>query len=222
MEFIKLNDQQKDITGQRFGRLVAIGPEKMVLYACGQRLIFWRCKCDCGNEKTVALGKLSNGNTSSCGCFQREHRHGNTHGVKHAMTHSPEYRAWRSMKKRCTVASMKNYSLYGGRGISVCERWMESFENFFADMGQRPSSVHSLDRKDNNGNYNKQNCRWATLSEQGRNRRTNRVVNAFGKILPLVCFFEDEGPNSRQYERARQLLNTGMAPELAILAGRLD
>lgn len=113
-------------------------------------------------------------------------KHGNT---THGMSKSPEWKAWRGMRERCSLESRKDWDKYGGRGIVVCDRWSNSFENFFADMGLRPSSSHSLDRINYNGNYEKSNCRWATKTEQARNTRANTWYIYKGKkyLISDLC-----------------------------------
>lgn len=107
-------------------------------------------------------------------------------GRTHGMTGSPEFSSWRSMIKRCTNESHDSYQRYGGRGIVVCDRWLESFACFYADMGPRPSIRHSIEREDSNGNYEPGNCRWATPTEQCRNRCNNRLVELNGKIMTVT------------------------------------
>lgn len=215
-KFIKLHPVAKDITGKRFGRLLALGPVGVIKFPSGANHVRWLCRCDCGNEKVISIAKLSTNYTKSCGCFRREIGIGNKRGATHDMARSPEYRAWRSMKKRCLVPTTKTYRLYGGRGIKVCLEWQESFEAFFAYVGKRPSRKHSLDRfPDNNGNYEPGNVRWATATEQGRNRRTNHIVTAFGRTAPLADFFKD-GSLGLDYGRALQRLKYGWGAELAI------
>lgn len=159
----------KDITGKRFGRLIAISHMKIPPY----RGYYWLCRCDCGNTTKVKTGALNYGSTKSCGCLSPDTARA-TH-TRHGMSHSPEYETWKHMKSRCFSKTDPAYKHYGGRGITVCRRWRKSFQAFYLDMGQRPSEGHSIDRIDVDGPYSPENCRWTTQSEQMHNLRQRKT-----------------------------------------------
>lgn len=176
----------KNLIGERFGRLVVLSFEGKV-----RGSYRWACRCDCGKECVVQSGNLINGHTSSCGCRQRDiarlpKDYCRTHGLSRHRIRN----IYNLMKHRCLNDQNVGYHLYGGRGISVCDRWAGSFQAFVDDMGLPPSDRHQLDRIDGDGDYAPENCRWATRKEQARNRRTNRVVEYAGESAPLIVWAE--------------------------------
>ena len=152
-----------DLTGKVYGRLTVIE----FSHSTSNYQSLWRCKCDCGNETLTCTANLNNGKCKSCGCIRKGLN------ATHGMTGTPEYMAWASLRGRCNNLKDKGYCHYGGRGIKCCERW-DKFENFYEDMGPRPSDKHSIDRIDNDGNYEPNNCRWATREVQMSNRRRGK------------------------------------------------
>jgi hypothetical protein len=168
-----------DLLGKIFERLTVLRETEKR----SQSSIVWLCRCVCGKEKLVSARCLVHGLVRSCGCLSKEitvkHNKDRTrHGHSASRVVTSEYKSWVTAKQRCGNPHNHNFPGYGGRGIKVCDRWLHSFENFFADMGPKPEpkSLYSLDRVLVNGNYEPSNCRWATASEQARNRR--RVLNA--------------------------------------------
>jgi len=183
----------QDLTGRKFGRLIAL--EYIPRSASSPAK--WRCACKCGAEITTAVSCLTTGMTRSCGCLRNEASRKN--GLKtmtHGLTRSPEYRAWRSMRCRCYRVTDPSYQWYGGRGISVCQRWRESFLAFLADVGPRPSPRHSVDRIDNDGNYEPANCRWATTREQKANVSWNRHLTYNGETRNISEWARQTGISS--------------------------
>lgn len=163
------NAGMKNLTGKTFGKLRVIAEAGRN----SRKRVLWDCVCSCGNKKTASSALLINGHVQSCGCKVLEvmkelHK---THGLRY----SAEYMVWSGMISRCENSNCERFHNYGGRGIRICERW-KRFENFFADMGPRPSNEHSIDRRNNGGNYTPRNCRWATRLEQSTNRRNNRLL----------------------------------------------
>ena len=142
--------------------------------------LFWPCRCACGTERLVYASSLRSGASKSCGCLSREVT--GERATTHGESGDPQYVAWTQMKARCHRPSSEKFAIYGGRGITVCDRWRESYAAFLEDMGPRPEG-HSIDRIDVNGNYEPGNCRWATPREQGANLRKSRNLTRDGKTL---------------------------------------
>ena len=193
-----------DLKGKRFGRLLVV---ERVPSAPGARNAFWRCICDCGNATTTAAANIGK-STLSCGCLAKETaakllskaRYTQTHG----MSHTPEHDTWLRIQQRCYNPKDKKYPRYGARGIVVCQRWLNDFANFLADMGMRPSSRHSINRLNNDGNYEPDNCNWATPTEQARNRSITKTVEIGGIEMPIAEWCEIMGiKRSRIKEMAR-------------------
>jgi hypothetical protein len=178
-----------DLTGQRFSRLAVVGPAKQKKYG----KTTWNCLCDCGNTVNIPGSQLRNGNNRSCGCLLRETI--TTHGHSIDSIRSPEYTAWTNMKDRCLNANRGDYHRYGGRGIKVCDRWLSSFESFYEDMGKRPTPKHSLERENNEKDYEPGNVKWATPKEQQNNRSSNAVITFMGQQKTIKQWAETMGIN---------------------------
>jgi hypothetical protein len=156
------------LTGKIFGRLV-VDSENPIRTLSG--IIQWNCTCECGSKTIVTGSNLVRNHTKSCGCLSKDAVI--SRNTTHGLSDSPEYGIWQAMIKRCTKPNDPAYSDYGGRGITVTDRWLNSFEAFYEDMGPRPSPDHSIDREENDKGYYKENCRWVTRIEQANNTRRN-------------------------------------------------
>lgn len=201
------------LKGKRFGRWLVIAPKGRDRY--GGRM--WECRCDCGVIRTVRETSLRSGQSRSCGCLHAEllaeRAKIGRYARKHGMYATPEYQSWHLMKWRCGNPSAVGYQYYGGRGISVCREWLESFETFYCDMGPRPTPKHSIDRIDNDGNYEPGNCRWATAKEQAHNRRNNHVITFNGETLCATEWSDRLGGGRNVVSRR---IKKGWSPEKAI------
>lgn len=195
-----------DLIGQKYGRLT-------VESLAGQRKyhILWNCICECGGSAVVATTHLRSGHTKTCGCAYLESSSATAKkNAKHGMHLTPEYQVWHSMLGRCFNQNDKKFSLYGGRGISVCEEWRKSFIPFFEHVGYRPSNEYSLDRINGNKGYEPGNVRWATITEQNNNKSTNVRIELDGVTLTASQWARELGiPKSRIYSR----IKAGWPPE---------
>ena len=174
----------------------------------------WLCRCDCGTKRRVPRADLISSRSKGCGCARYENagKAAAAANTTHGLGNSPEMRIWIDMKRRCYQPHRPDYPRYGGRGITVCDRWKDSFEAFIEDMGLRPPGM-TLDRIDNNAPYSPKNCRWATKRQQGRNQRTNVRYDVFGKSLTLPEAAERYGIAT---ETIRSRLNRGWTIEDAV------
>lgn len=207
-----------DLAGLKFGRLTVISLAPMTT-----RIGRWHCICDCGNT-TVSDGRtLRNGTSSSCGCYHREeitnratmrsiaaaHALGYADVADYLRAKRGAYQSWTGLRSRCNNPKNPEYHYYGGRGITVCARW-DRIDNFLADMGARPSPRHSIDRKDVNGDYSPDNCRWATKPEQSNNRRNTIFLSHAGATKPLADWSREIGI---PHGVLRHRINRGWSPE---------
>lgn len=170
----------KDLTGQKFGRWTVLKFD----HIDELHRTFWKCICDCNNKRVVVGQNLKSGTSKSCGCLSNEIRKISclTHGNSRKNNRSKEYTAWASAKTRCYNKNTKGYCNYGGRGIIMCNSWINSFEEFLKDMGKCPEG-HTLERKNNNKGYNPENCTWATRKVQANNNRRCHLITFDNKTL---------------------------------------
>lgn len=183
----KAKNRASELIGQTFGRLTVIGRAENTRQATR----CWVCRCECGREHLVRTAALRRGAVRSCGCLQRKLM--GDRQRTHGLSHLPEYQTYSSMMDRCYNPDNSSFENYGGRGVRVCERWLDSVANFIADMGQKPSKHHSLDRIDCNGHYEPSNCRWALPEDQARNRRNVRPFTYAGRTMILTDWCSEAG-----------------------------
>lgn len=212
--------RKRDLLGQRFGRLAVIAEGNRA--ADGH--IRWRCLCDCGEETMVNGRCLTTGSTISCGCYRSEYvaRKNFKHGAAKRSGSTTEYEIWTGMIKRCTDSNCEAYPDYGGRGIVVCRAWRESFKAFAEDMGQRPSLNHSIERKNNAGNYEPANCVWATRDVQANNKRSNVLVTYRGKTLTCKQMWEAYAVPSVTYSIFHRRIREGWDTAKALFSPRMN
>ncbi len=194
----------QDLTGRRFGKWTVLS------YAGrthNSRKSHWLCRCDCGNTRRVRSGHLLSGRSTSCGCFRAEN------ATTHGEWGSPAYQSWENMIQRCTNPNTPFFKHYGGRGITVCTCW-RSFENFYADMGDRPDDME-IDRIDNDGDYEPGNCRWATRKQQQRNTRRTHLLTLDGRTQCISAWAEELGMH---HHVIRDRINRGWSAKRALTA----
>lgn len=180
-----MRSKKQDLTGLVYGQLTVL----QELPSNG-KYTRWLCRCDCGKEKSIISVALRQGTTVSCGCYGR--KNSSQRNSTHGMSKSPEYYIWDSMKQRCCNAKSKGFKAYGGKGISLCDEWL-SFDNFFADMGNRPDDKSQIDRIDNNKGYSKENCRWVSMTENCRNKGNNRLITYNNVTKCMSAWAEETG-----------------------------
>lgn len=192
-----------DLTGDKYGRLTALSRAENKAKKSA-----WNCVCECGNRKVVTSTHLRAGRVRSCGCLAAESR-GQARKT-HGMTGTKPYKIWRSMIDRCYYPSQHAYPYYGGRGITICDRWLD-FQNFYRDMGDIPEGM-TIDRVDNEGNYEPDNCHWATKTDQANNKRNNRMLTWKGKKQTMAQWAREVDIN---YFALRYRIDSGWSIERA-------
>lgn len=205
---ITLPKKVKDLTGRTFGKLTVISLARFT----PRRRAIWLCHCACGVDKEVSSKHLLDGGTRSCGCLEGRL----VHGKSRAGTITKAYRTWANMIQRCTNSNLRAFQFYGARGITVCTCWLD-FVNFLEDMGEPPTDDLTIERIDNDGNYEPGNCRWATKAEQQRNSRRNRNLTFHGKTQCLAEWARELG---LPYKRLLQRLHKGWSTDAILNPSR--
>lgn len=208
----------KEMAGKKFGRWLVAGPYERRVQPNGKGQLYWLCKCDCGSDRYVSGSHLRRGLSKSCGCLSADTTR--EMSVTHGKSKSGIYAVWCAMIARCHNPKNQAYQRYGARGIAVCEAWQTSFEAFHADMGDPPTSRHTLDRIDNDKGYSLGNCRWAVRTQQNRNRRDNVILSLNGQSMCISAWEERMGypPNAI----GRRIRDYGWSVERAILTPLRD
>ena len=196
----------ENLTGQTYNRLTALRRVAV------RGKFYWLCRCTCGNDTYTDTTKLKSGAVKSCGCKRKESARRVVHGGAKRGEHSGAYKTWCSLKQRCLNPRNRDYKNYGARGITVCEHWLK-FENFLADMGERPSGKHTIERKNNDRGYNPKNCEWMLRAGQNNNRRNSLHITAFGETRTLADWARHTGIN---YTTIQMRIYKGMDPEKAM------
>ncbi len=209
-----MNVKTDDLTGKKFGLLTALRRVPNLKFP---RYVYWECQCDCGNLYSVIgwslKDKQKKGKIAHCGCLHKELDKPRLDACStHGMSKSREFKTWNDMKNRCSLPSLKNYKNYGGRGISVCDRWRRSFENFYEDMGPKPHGL-TLERINTNGNYEPGNCKWADADTQANNKRTSRLIEFRGETKTMTQWAQQMGLSSITVQGR---LTRGWSPERAL------
>jgi len=196
-----------NLVGQKFGRLTVVSRARN-----RKAKVVWNCVCFCGACKAVISDSLLSGATKSCGCFQIDIV--TSRSITHGMRHTAEYYTWLNMKQRCNNPKTDYYYLYGGRGVTVCDSWLNSFQVFIDDMGVKPTPEYTIERADNNKGYSPCNCYWATKKAQGNNKRNNRNIEFGDEILTLSQWSDITGIKSKTI--AARIDNYGWPIERAL------
>lgn len=187
----------RDLTGQRFGKLIVIERAENYIQPNGQKKTKWKCICDCGNEIVTVGHNLTRGVCTSCGCVRKEKviKMNKTHGKSNHILYSK----WEHIKDRCLNPNDKGYKNYGGRGIKICDEWIDSFETFYNwSMQNGYKEGLTIDRIDVNGNYEPSNCRWVTMKEQSNNKRNNIYIEYNGEIKTLKQWCDELNMNYKK------------------------
>ena len=198
--------------GDKFNRWTVINVLPPYKYPNGRERKKYICRCDCGTIRRVDMVSLTRNHSKSCGCLELEEF--KKRFTKHGMNGTQEYKCWQNMKNRCYNQKVKQYKDYGGRGITVCERWLNSFENFYADMGVLPSVKHTIERRDNDKGYSPDNCYWATRTEQAQNNRRNVLISFNGDTRNVTEWSHQTGIKAATIRARITVLN--WPPEKAL------